>query len=197
VKYQILTADPPWDFLTRSAKGRGKSPKYPLMGLRDLFALPVEPLLADNAALFLWVTWPFMDKAALLMELWGFDYTTLAFDWFKTTKHGKPAFGTGYYFRAGPEPCLLGVRGVMPVAVRNERNIIIAPAREHSRKPDEAYEKMEAVYPRAKYPNRLELFASQYSAPVARAHGFEVLGYDVDGRDIRQSLPELLGAGKE
>lgn len=191
MKYQILTADPPWSFLTRSAKGRKKSPKYPVMDLHDLFMLPVNQVIEDNAALFLWVTWPFMDRAAHLMECWGFKYTTLAFDWFKTTKHGKPHFGTGYYFRAGPEACLLGVRGSMPVAVRNERNIIIAPAREHSRKPDESYDKMEAVYPRERFPNRLELFASVYSAPVARAHGFKVLGYDVDGRDIRLTLPEL------
>jgi hypothetical protein len=64
--------------------------------------------------------------------------------------------GMGYYTRGNPEPCLLATRGSMPVAVHNERNIIISPIREHSRKPDEQYQKIENLYPAG---NRLELFA--------------------------------------
>ena len=196
-KYQVLIADPPWNFKTYSAKGRGKSPKYPVMDLAALSDLPVGKIVSDQSVLFLWATWPMMPFAFNLMAQWGFVYTTLAFDWFKTTPHGKPAFGTGYYFRAGPEPCLLGVRGRMPVAVHNERNIILAPAREHSRKPDEQYQKIENVYPRAQYPRRIELFASTYSAPVAQSFGFDVLGYDVDGAEIQSALLQIIEALKE
>ncbi len=62
----------------------------------------------------------------------------------------------GYYTRANSEPCILAVRGSMPVAIHNERNLIISPIRDHSRKPDEQYSKIERLYPNMRY---LEMFA--------------------------------------
>ena len=194
-KYSVVLADPPWEFVTYSDKGRKKSPKYPVMSFSALCSLPVCKIVDDNAALFMWATWPTISSAFTVMKAWGFEYRTLAFDWFKTTKNAKPHFGTGYYFRAGPEPCLLGVRGRMPVAVKNERNIIVAPAREHSRKPDDQYDKIERVYPFDVYNNRIELFASNESANTAVQYCYDVVGYDVDGRDIRCALDDMIRGG--
>ena len=44
----------------------------------------------------------------------------------------------------------------MPVAVKDVQALIYSPVREHSRKPDEQYGKIERLYPDMNY---LELFA--------------------------------------
>ena len=65
--------------------------------------------------------------------------------------------GVGFYFRNVTEILLFGVRGSMRTqeAGRRQVNIIESRKREHSRKPDEAYEIVEACSP-GPY---LELFA--------------------------------------
>ena len=81
----------------------------------------------------------------------------------------RPNFGMGHYSRQDTEICLLGMRGSMPVADRSVRQSIHAPVREHSRKPDEQYARIEAMYPGAAY---VELFARQ-RRPGWAAHGDE------------------------
>ena len=74
----------------------------------------------------------------------------------KTTSGGKLAFGTGYVLRSASEPLLIGKFG-WPPTVRAVRTVIMAPAREHSRKPAEAYAAAEALLPGAL--RRFDLFA--------------------------------------
>ena len=59
-RFDVILADPPWRFVTRSPKGNKRGPEshYPTMTLNELQALPVCSLAADNAALFLWCCWP-------------------------------------------------------------------------------------------------------------------------------------------
>ena len=82
------------------------------------------------------------------------------------------------------EPCLLGIRGSMPVVdhsvldvLETAEDTLIAPVREHSRKPEVAYEMLDRLYPRTLYPNRAEIFASPFSAPLANRHGFNTPGF--------------------
>lgn len=164
MKYDVILADPPWDFEVwnrDTGSGRSAISHYDVMSLDDICNLPIAELASENCALFMWAVWPRIFDAKTVIEAWGFEYKTLAFDWFKTTKNGKAHFGMGYYFRANPEPCLLAVKGNMPVSVHNERNwmaenVIVSQHRGHSVKPDEQYEKIERVYPNKRY---LELFA--------------------------------------
>jgi len=58
----------------------------------------------------------------------------------------------------------------MNVHSHSERQVILAPQREHSRKPIEQYERIEALYPGARY---LELFARTRRRGWA-AHGMEI-----------------------
>ena len=55
----MVLGDPPWNFRTRSAKGRNRCPDgqghYKVMSLEDIKALPVRWLAAPDSALFLWV----------------------------------------------------------------------------------------------------------------------------------------------
>lgn len=142
------------------------------MTLAQLQALPVASLAADNAALFLWSCWPslFRDVPALL-EAWGFEYKTCAFLWVKARPAGSGFhFGLGYYTRGNTEPCLLAVRGRMPVKAHDVPQVLYSPLERHSKKPDETYTRIERLYPGMDY---VELFARQ-RRPNWAAWGNEV-----------------------
>jgi N6-adenosine-specific RNA methylase IME4 len=158
--YEIILADPPWTFETRSDKGKGKSPErhYATMTLDDICALPVAECAAKDAVLFLWSTWPTIFRAEKVIEAWGFKYSGLAWEWLKyNSVTEKFAFGPGYGTRKNVEPCLLARRGSPKLLSRSERDFILAPRREHSRKPDEQYDKIGNMYQGKK----VELFATQ------------------------------------
>jgi N6-adenosine-specific RNA methylase IME4 len=65
--------------------------------------------------------------------------------------------GMGYWTRANTEPCLLAVRGKPRRLNADVRMGIIAPRREHSRKPDGIHERIERLVA-GPY---IELFACQ------------------------------------
>jgi N6-adenosine-specific RNA methylase IME4 len=78
--------------------------------------------------------------------------------WFKIRKDGGPdGRGVGFYFRNVTELLLFGVRGSMRTLKRGRTqvNMLATRKREHSRKPDEIYDIIEACSP-GPY---LELFA--------------------------------------
>ena len=123
----------------------------------DISQLPIKDLSKDNCVLFLWATWPNLQHAFKVLESWGFTYRTIGWIWIKANRSGFGFFtGMGYYTRSNTEPCLLAVKGQMPVARHDIQALIYSPVREHSRKPIDQYRKIEALYPDMKY---LELFA--------------------------------------
>jgi N6-adenosine-specific RNA methylase IME4 len=94
----------------------------------------------------------------------GLKYSGIAFTWVKTLRSRadmlfitKQDFhvGLGYTTRKNTELCLLARKGSPKRVSRSVRELIIAPVREHSRKPDEVYDRIEAYIP-GPY---LELFA--------------------------------------
>ena len=167
-QYRVILADPPWDFSAWNPKtaSRHVSRQYAPMTVGQIVALPAAALAMDDAALFLWATWPNIEAAFDVIRAWGFTYRTLAWEWIKTTKSGKPALGMGYYTRSNPEPCLLAVRGRMRVRAHDVSSVLLAPRREHSRKPDEQYERI------------MRLFDGPYVELFARQQwpGFDVWG---------------------
>ena len=181
-QYDVILADPPWTFSVWNAdkSDRHVSHKYPLMSVDDICTLPIGRLAADNCALFLWATWPNLLDAIKVIGAWGFEYRTLGFEWVKLNSSGVGFhLGMGYYTRANSESCLLAVKGVMPVAVHSERNLLITPVREHSRKPDEQYGKIERLYPGRRY---LELFARRKRA-----------GWDSWGNEVKSDITLEIG----
>jgi N6-adenosine-specific RNA methylase IME4 len=158
--YGVILADPPWTFATYSHKGKGRSAEahYDCMSLADIKALPVADWAAPDCALFLWAIDPSLPQAFEVIEAWGFTYKTVAFTWVKTTKGGAGfPIGCGYWTRANPEQCLLATRGRPQRLLRSVQQLILAPRREHSRKPDEVYARIEALVA-GRY---LELFARE------------------------------------
>lgn len=169
-KFGVILADPPWRFRTWNDENDAKSARrhYSILTLDEIKAFPVRNSAADDAALFLWCTWPTMPQSFEVIKAWGFRFSGLAWEWIKyNPETGKYAFGTGYGTRKNLEPCLLGAPRLLN---RSVRDFILAPRREHSRKPDEQYERIEAMYAGP----RLELFARN------KRRGWKVAGNETE-----------------
>lgn len=155
-KYQIIYADPPWNEAGGGKIKRGADRHYPLMKTKDIAALKVKEMAADNAHLYLWVTNNFLPDGLEVMKAWGFEYKTII-----TWK--KDRIGLGQYFRGNTEHCLFGVRGNLPYKIENDKRQqgvtgFDAKRLEHSVKPLEMLEMIEKVSDRAGF-NKIELFA--------------------------------------
>lgn len=174
--YQCILADPPWRFRTWGEHNQHKSASrhYPLMRTEEIAALPVNHLAAPDCLLMMWAVQSMIPQALTLMDAWGFEYKTMG-AWAKQSSTGeKWAFGTGYVLRCAAEFFIVGTRGKPKPAVRNIRNLIVAPNREHSRKPDEMHHALEAMFPDQP---RAELFAR------TQRPGWDAWGNDVDRFD--------------
>jgi N6-adenosine-specific RNA methylase IME4 len=168
-RYAVLCADPPWHFEVyneESGVERAAGNYYPTMSLDEICALPVLSLAAPDAILFMWTTAPHLQESFQVLAAWGFEYKTNAV-WV------KDKIGLGYFVRNQHELLLVATRGDMPSPSPANRppSVISAPRREHSRKPDEAYALIEAMYPALP---KLELFACQ------RRPGWDVWGNETD-----------------
>lgn len=148
LRYGAIIADPPWAYANYSVKGQGKGAagQYACMSPADLRALPVNMLAAPDCALFMWGTFPMMPDALDLMKAWGFTFKSGG-AWAKQSSTGeKWAFGTGYIFRAAAEFYIVGTIGSPKVQSRSVRNLIAAPVRGHSRKPDDLHRNVESLF---------------------------------------------------
>lgn len=173
--FGAILADPPWRFRTwnkaEAVRRRGSgtnvcaSVHYTTMTVEDVAVLPVAELAADNCALFLWCCWPTLADAWKVIDSWGFQYKTCAFDWIKAhagqldmlRDDSDALMGMGYWTRSNSEPCLLATCGKPKRLNADVRQGIIEPRREHSRKPDCVHGRIERLVA-GPY---LELFARQ------------------------------------
>lgn len=175
--YGAILCDPPWSFEAyrnkRAIAQRSAQPHYQVESVDELSRLPVLDLAAPQCALFMWAVDSHLDQAINLMERWGFSYKTIAFVWVKTTAGGQPRMGMGLWTRKMSEICILGTRGKPPRADKGVRQVIMAPRREHSRKPDEARDRIQRLVT-GPY---VELFARE-SAPGWDSWGLEAGKFD-------------------
>ncbi len=175
MKYQIIYADPPWAFNNKRTGGNlssGAGQKYDVMTVDDICKLPVNKIADDNCVLFMWWVGSMVDEAIQVARAWGFEIKTMTgFDWVKMTKSNKLFFGMGFWTRQGLENCLIAIKGKPKRIDAGIRAVILAPAEEHSKKPDEARKRIVKLM--GDLP-RIELFARQ-STP-----GWDVWGNEVD-----------------
>ena len=170
-RYGLILADPPWRFEARSARRQTKAAPYSTMSRYDLLTMPVDRLAARNCALVMWATQAQLPQALDLMKRWGFDYKSFG-TWAKQSASGnKWAFGTGYWFRSAAEIYLVGARGAPLIKSKSERNLIVAPVRQHSRKPEQLREALERMFPLVP---KIELFARE------RREGWDCWGNQLD-----------------
>jgi N6-adenosine-specific RNA methylase IME4 len=157
-----ILADPPWDWAAYGRKGEGRSAKahYDVMNLEDIKKIGVASVAKPDAALFLWVHNSMVPSGIEIMNAWGFTYKARGFTWLKCYPNSlNPVMGMGKWTRLSTEICLLGTRGKPRRKSGGVRELIIAERREHSRKPDEIYERIEKLVD-GPY---LELFGSMES----------------------------------
>lgn len=172
--YQVIYADPPWNFAAWSHRGEGKgaAQHYSTMKLADIKALPVPDIAAPDCALFLWVVQPMLPEAMEVIESWGFKFRTVAFCWVKMRQlwsenqlsllSQKPRMGLGYHTRSGMEQCWLAIRGKgYKRAEQGVEQVLHAPIGEHSAKPREIRNRI--VRLTGDVP-RVELFAREPTA---------------------------------
>jgi N6-adenosine-specific RNA methylase IME4 len=120
---------------------------------------------AEWAVLFLWATVPHLREAFQVLDAWGFEYVS-------NMAWVKDGIGLGQWVRNRHELLLIATRGNFPKPQEGDRpdSVIEAARREHSRKPDQAYEIIEAMYPGLP---RIELFARH------RREGWDAWGNEV------------------
>jgi N6-adenosine-specific RNA methylase IME4 len=160
-RFGTVLVDPPWRFSNRTGKmapEHRRLSRYSTLTLNEIKALPVSDLVDTTAHLYLWVPNAMLPEGLEVMKAWGFTYKSNLV-WHKVRKDGGPdGRGVGFYFRNVTELILFGVRGKNArtlKAGRRQVNFLATRKREHSRKPDEQYQIIEACSP-GPY---LELFA--------------------------------------
>lgn len=159
--FGCILADPPWSFKTWSGKTgtphRTANDHYVTTATSRLIDIPVADVASPDCALFMWVVDSHIPDAIELGRAWGFEMKTRAFTWRKLAANGQARIGMGYWTRKQTELCFLFTRGKPRRKDKGVREIIDAPRREHSRKPDEQYSRIERLVD-GPY---LELFARQ------------------------------------
>lgn len=181
--YGAILADPPWPFENWSEKGEAKNPNqhYETMSLEEIAALPVGHYAAPDCALFMWITKPLLPMAFPVLQRWGFRYATVAFTWAKRSRRDRSwHFGSGYWTRSNAELVLLATCGQPTRKSRSVRELVVAPIREHSRKPDDVRERIEQLVD-GPY---CELFSR------SRRKGWECFGNEVgkfDGEEAKEA----------
>jgi N6-adenosine-specific RNA methylase IME4 len=146
---------------------RSNERHYSVMSAAELAALPVKELAAPSGChLFLWTASAHLEQAFELIRAWGFKYSAIAFVWLKTRRNWDgetPLRETDFPISLGLttrhqcELVLLARRGNCRRQRKYVRELILAPRREHSRKPDEFYRRVE-LYTRGPY---ADLFSRQ------------------------------------
>ena len=150
-KYNVLLADPPWQYAQNSTSMRGVADDhYPTMTVEEIQALPVKEITLDNAVLFLWATTSMLKEAISVIEAWGFKFKT-SMVWVKSY------IGTGFYVRSKHEIILIGIKGsFLPMTMDLPESVFFADKDKHSKKPSKIYDIIESMYPEQR---KVELFA--------------------------------------
>ncbi len=163
-KYQIIYADPPWQYNFAPRKSVAIEFHYPTMTLDQICALQVPS--EDNAVLYLWATAPKLLEALAVMKAWGFTYKTQAV-W------DKGRTGMGYWFLGQHEILLVGTKGQFspPPPHLRKSSVLYERRGVHSKKPSKVRQLIGEWFPQQ---SKLELFARE------KTPGWDVWGNEVE-----------------
>lgn len=149
--FGCILADPPWSFKTYNNKTgttphRGDEDHYGVASFEDMSTIPVADVTAKDCALFMWVVDSHLDEALRLGAAWGFTFKTCAFVWFKGRNEGViPKVGMGYWTRKQTEQCWLFTKGSPARLGKGVEQAIFCGRGQHSAKPEQQYERIEAL----------------------------------------------------
>jgi N6-adenosine-specific RNA methylase IME4 len=176
--FDVILLDPPWSHYGAQDKWGAAAKFYPCLSDEELKQMPLQGLAKKSSVVFCWATCPRLNFAISLLEHWGFTYRGVAFVWVKTARAtGKPIGARGVrpsIIKPTTELVIaasLAKKGrPMPLASEAIAQVVMAPTSQHSEKPVEVMERIEALYPSA---TRLEWFARK-ARPGWDAWGNEV-----------------------
>ncbi|WGM06159.1 MT-A70 family methyltransferase [Arsenophonus nasoniae] len=182
MKYDLILADPPWQYQNKASNGAAHN-HYNTTDFYSLTRLPIETIVNDNSVLCMWYTGNFALEAIRLAEAWGFKVKTMkGFTWVKLNKLAKERISKaikkaelsdaddfltllnaetrmngGNYTRSNSEDCLIAIKGKgLERKDASIKQVIYACLGEHSQKPIEVHYRLEKLYGEVK---RIELFA--------------------------------------
>lgn|SRR3990167_35976 len=179
--YDIVYADPPWEYKSKgmyqetfpkrkqTRRYQGVNDQYKTLGIDQLKNLEVKKIVAKNCALFLWAVDSHLPEALELIKAWGFKYRSIAFIWVKRSSKNKLCANVGAWTMKNAEICLIATRGNMAKykEANNVYQIIEAERTKHSKKPNEARNRIETIFGDKR---RIELFARE------KFYGWDVWG---------------------
>lgn len=177
-KYQIIYADPPWQYDQRSVNLSNQcSLHYPTMSLSELKDLNIGLIADKHCALYLWTSNPMLPKSISLIEHWGFEYKTVFKVWRKVNSDGTNVMVPGWWSRSSTELLLVATKG-NPLSKYKSANHVelqeyTSTRGVHSEKPDEIRESIENFMNVEK---RIELF-SRKIVNNWDAWGLEIPGF--------------------
>ena len=167
-----VVIDPPWDIHMELS--------YGTMTDSEMRSLNVGSI-HDEGFIFVWATVRTLDVARDCIRTWGYEYVDDVV-WVKTNQIGGTVRSgrTGHWFNHNKEHCLIGMKGDVNWSsfgyYRRDCDVIVAPVREASRKPDELYSLVERmVSDSGKY--CLELFGRTHNL----RNGWITVGNQLDG----------------
>lgn len=191
-KYDVILCDPPWFYAGSQTKMGAAGKHYKLMSQQALGALDIKSILNKKGLLLMWATGPRLDFAIDLIRAWGLHYRGVGFVWVKTRGDGKIINGQGVpptFTKPTTEYVLVATtqRAGRPVKLlkHNTPQVVLAPRRGHSTKPEEVRKLIEATI--GTNLSMLEIFARTQVA------GWDAIGDALTGEDVAVSIGKLNG----
>lgn len=209
MKFKTIVCDAPWPYRSpRAIVGLGgynkhkrnliRAPseyvqvsvadKYNVMSIEDISNLKVADIADSNAHLYMWTTASFMCEAHDIIKKWKFSPKQVLV-WGKLKKTGnnnmfppKPSMSVGYWYRSACEFIIFGVRGKLRLKT-TAPTLFLHKRLPHSVKPESFYTDVIEQQSPGPY---LEMFARK------PRDGWVTIGKDIDGKDISDSLKELI-----
>lgn len=171
MQYQVIYADPPWQYDFSKSNNRTIENHYKTMSLEEIKKLKIP--IAKNAVCFMWTTTPKLEDSFEVLNAWGFKYRScMVWD--------KKNIGMGYWFRGQHELLLVGVKGSFspPKPELRISSVFREKKTDHSVKPIKIRLLISKWYPDY---NKLELFARDH-----------VEGWDVFGNETPETCQQFL-----
>jgi len=178
-KYNIIYADPPWKFGSKSYQDGNRNmldldkTQYDTMTIEQLKQLKIKNITDNDCICFMWVTDSHLKEGIGVLEAWGFKYKTIGFNWIKQYKSGANCVNFAPWTLKSWEICLIGIRGTMGKykIANNIKGLLEEIRTKHSQKPQEARNRIEKLF--GNLP-KIELFARE------KTEGWDVWGNEVE-----------------
>lgn len=156
-EFACFLSDPPWPENGGGQIKRGADRHYPTVKVReipDLFRSSSCHNPTENAHHWMWTTDNYLQDALWVLHVLGWRYVRTAV-WVKArdeeeVERGDQQIGLGQYLRGSHELLLFAVRGKgqdpsVRTDDRSQSSVIYGRRTKHSKKPESAYELIEAV----------------------------------------------------